>query len=134
MTRGATVVQARQMPQKRASDAACLAFVRPRQVGSFDAGYGSTHMARLIGQKKAREMWFLARLYNAEQARNASEPVAIPGPTHSACLQLNLISPCPQALEMGLVNTVVPLAQLEPETLAWCREILRNRCAQLRGA
>lgn len=47
-----------------------------RQVGSFDAGYGSTHMARLIGQKKAREMWFLARLYDAQQAR--ALPSAVP--------------------------------------------------------
>ncbi len=60
------------------------------KVGSFDAGYGSTHMARLVGQKRAREMWFLARLYSAQQA-----------------------------LQMGLVNTVVPLAQLEEETLVW---------------
>jgi len=54
------------------------------KVGSFDAGYGSTHMARLVGQKKAREIWFLCRLYGAEEA-----------------------------LEMGLVNRVVPLGALE---------------------
>lgn len=60
------------------------------KVGSFDAGYGSTQMARLVGQKKAREMWFLARMYDAKQA-----------------------------LEMGLVNVVVPLENLEEETVAW---------------
>lgn len=73
------------------------------KVGSFDAGYGSTHMVRLVGQKKAREMWFLARLYDAQEA-----------------------------LTMGLVNTVVPLAKLEEETLAWCREMLRNSPTALR--
>ncbi len=67
------------------------------RVGSFDGGYGSSYMARIVGQKKAREIWFLCRQYNAEQA-----------------------------LEMGLVNTVVPLERLEEETLQWCREILAN--------
>ncbi len=66
-------------------------------VGSFDGGYGASYMARIVGQKKAREIWFLCRQYNAEQA-----------------------------LQMGLVNTVVPLAQLESETIKWCREILAN--------
>jgi enoyl-CoA hydratase/carnithine racemase len=61
------------------------------QVGSFDAGYGSTQMSRLIGPKRAKEMWFLCRLYDAKQA-----------------------------MDMGLVNTVVPLARLEEETLVWC--------------
>jgi len=65
-------------------------------VGSFDAGYGSSHLARIVGQKKAREIWFLCRQYNAQQA-----------------------------LDMGLVNTVVPLDRLEEETVAWCRDILR---------
>jgi naphthoate synthase len=65
-------------------------------VGSFDAGYGSSHLARMVGQKKAREIWFLCRQYNAQQA-----------------------------LDMGLINTVVPLEKLEEETVAWCREILR---------
>ncbi len=65
-------------------------------VGSFDAGYGSSHLARMVGQKKAREIWYLCRQYNAQQA-----------------------------LDMGLVNTVVPLDQLEEETVTWCREILR---------
>eukprot|EP00620_Florenciella_sp_RCC1587_P007775 CAMPEP_0182595240 /NCGR_PEP_ID=MMETSP1324-20130603/81843_1 /TAXON_ID=236786 /ORGANISM="Florenciella sp., Strain RCC1587" /LENGTH=84 /DNA_ID=CAMNT_0024812829 /DNA_START=51 /DNA_END=302 /DNA_ORIENTATION=+ len=65
------------------------------RVGSFDAGYGSTHMARLVGQKKAREIWFLCRFYSAAEA-----------------------------LQMGLVNAVVPLDELETETVKWCRRIL----------
>ena len=65
------------------------------KVGSFDGGFGSSYLARIVGQKKAREIWFLCRQYDAEQAR-----------------------------EMGLVNTVVPLDRLEEETVAWCREIL----------
>ncbi len=65
------------------------------KVGSFDGGYGSGLLARSVGQKKAREIWFLCRQYDAAQA-----------------------------LEMGLVNTVVPLARLEAETVAWCREML----------
>ncbi len=67
------------------------------KVGSFDGGYGASYLARIIGQKKAREIWFLCRPYNAQQA-----------------------------LDMGLVNTVVPLEQLEAETVQWCREILAN--------
>ncbi len=67
------------------------------KVGSFDGGYGASYMARIIGQKKARELWFLCRQYDAQQA-----------------------------LDMGLVNTVVPLAKLEDETVEWCREILAN--------
>ncbi len=67
------------------------------KVGSFDGGYGSSYLARIIGQKKAREIWFLCRQYNAQQA-----------------------------LEMGLVNTVVPYERLEEETVQWCREILAN--------
>ena len=85
-----------------AADNAVFGQTGPK-VGSFDAGYGSTHMARLVGQKKAREMWFLARLYNATDA-----------------------------LRMGLVNTVVPLAELEMETAVWCREILRNSPTAIR--
>ncbi|KAI7837539.1 hypothetical protein COHA_008626 [Chlorella ohadii] len=85
-----------------AADNAVFGQTGPK-VGSFDAGYGSTQMARLVGQKKAREMWFLARLYDAQQA-----------------------------LDMGLVNTVVPLEQLEAETLQWCREILKNSPTALR--
>ncbi|HKS21381.1 MAG TPA: 1,4-dihydroxy-2-naphthoyl-CoA synthase [Thermoanaerobaculia bacterium] len=65
------------------------------RVGSFDGGLGSSYLARIIGQKKAREIWFLCRQYDAKQA-----------------------------LDMGLVNTVVPLDQLETETLKWCREML----------
>ena len=67
------------------------------RVGSFDGGYGSAHMARIVGQKKAREIWFLCKFYTAAEA-----------------------------LEMGLVNTVVPLQQLEGETLRWCRRMLQN--------
>jgi len=67
------------------------------KVGSFDGGYGASYMARIVGQKKAREIWFLCRQYDAKQA-----------------------------LEMGLVNTVVPYDNLEDETVKWCREILAN--------
>jgi naphthoate synthase len=67
------------------------------KVGSFDGGYGASYMARIVGQKKAREIWFLCRQYDAAQA-----------------------------LDMGLVNTVVPYDQLETETVQWCREILAN--------
>ena len=67
------------------------------KVGSFDGGYGAAYMARIVGQKKAREIWYLCRQYDAQQA-----------------------------LEMGLVNTVVPLADLEKETVQWCREMLAN--------
>ena len=67
------------------------------KVGSFDGGYGASFLARHIGQKKAREIWFLCRPYNAQDA-----------------------------LQMGLVNTVVPLEKLEEETVQWCREILAN--------
>jgi naphthoate synthase len=73
------------------------------KVGSFDGGYGASYMARIVGQKKAREIWFLCRQYDAQQA-----------------------------LEMGLVNHVVPLAQLEAETVQWCREILANSPMALR--
>lgn len=67
------------------------------KVGSFDGGYGASYLARIVGQKKAREIWFLCRSYNAEEAR-----------------------------EMGLVNTVVPYEELERETVQWSREILAN--------
>ncbi len=73
------------------------------KVGSFDGGYGASYMARIVGQKKAREIWFLCRQYDAQQA-----------------------------LEMGLINTVVPLAHLEEETLRWCDEILQNSPMALR--
>ncbi|HEY5111254.1 MAG TPA: 1,4-dihydroxy-2-naphthoyl-CoA synthase [Acidimicrobiales bacterium] len=65
------------------------------KVGSFDGGYGSSLLARTIGLKRAKEVWFLCRQYDATQA-----------------------------LEWGLVNTVVPLKDLERETVAWCRQIL----------
>jgi naphthoate synthase len=65
------------------------------KMGSFDGGFGSSYLARLVGQKKAREIWYLCRQYNAKQA-----------------------------LEMGLVNTVVPVARLEAEGVTWAREIL----------
>jgi naphthoate synthase len=78
-----------------AADNARFGQTGPR-VGSFDAGFGSSYLARIVGQKKAREIWFLCRQYDAQQA-----------------------------LEMGLVNTVVPLDRLEAETIEWCREMLR---------
>lgn len=67
------------------------------KVGSFDAGYGASYLARIVGQKKAREIWFLCRQYNARQA-----------------------------LEMGLVNCVVALEGLEEETVKWSQEIMAN--------
>lgn len=79
-----------------AADNAIFGQTGPK-VGSFDGGYGSSYMARIVGQKKAREIWFLCRQYNAKQA-----------------------------LEMGLANTVVPYKDLERETIKWCREILAN--------
>src|ERR671932_821265 len=65
------------------------------KVGSFDGGFGATHLANTVGVKKAKEIWFLCRQYDARQA-----------------------------LDMGLVNTVVPLEELEEETVAWCHEML----------
>ena len=73
------------------------------KVGSFDGGLGSSYLARIVGQKKAREIWYLCRQYDAQQA-----------------------------LEMGLVNTVVPLADLEAETVKWCREMLAHSPLALR--
>lgn len=73
------------------------------KVGSFDGGLGSSYLARIVGQKKAREIWYLCRQYTAEQA-----------------------------LEMGLVNCVVPYEKLESETLKWCREILEHSPLALR--
>ena len=73
------------------------------KVGSFDGGLGSSYLARIVGQKKAREIWYLCRQYDARQA-----------------------------LEMGLVNTVVPLADLEKETIQWCREMLAHSPLALR--
>lgn len=73
------------------------------KVGSFDGGLGSSYLARIVGQKKAREIWYLCRQYNAEQA-----------------------------LEMGLVNHVVPVDELETETLKWCREMMEHSPLALR--
>lgn len=73
------------------------------KVGSFDGGLGSSYLARIVGQKKAREIWYLCRQYDAQQA-----------------------------LEMGLVNTVVPLHDLENETVKWCREMLAHSPLALR--
>ena len=73
------------------------------KVGSFDGGLGSSYLARIVGQKKAREIWYLCRQYDAQQA-----------------------------LDMGLVNTVVPLEKLEEETLQWCREIMQHSPLALR--
>jgi naphthoate synthase len=77
-----------------AADNARFGQTGPR-VGSFDGGYGASLLARLVGPKKAKEFWFLCRQYDAQQA-----------------------------LDMGLVNTVVPLDRLEDETVQWCREML----------
>nr|XP_016464182.1 PREDICTED: 1,4-dihydroxy-2-naphthoyl-CoA synthase, peroxisomal-like isoform X2 [Nicotiana tabacum] len=85
-----------------AADNAIFGQTGPK-VGSFDAGYGSSIMSRLVGPKKAREMWFLTRFYTASEAE-----------------------------KMGLVNAVVPLDKLEQETIKWCREILRNSPTAIR--
>lgn len=85
-----------------AADNARFGQVGPR-VGSFDGGLGSSYLARIVGQKKAREIWYLCRQYSAEEA-----------------------------LEMGLVNTVVPLKDLEKETVKWCEEMLQHSPLALR--
>lgn len=85
-----------------AADNARFGQTGPR-VGSFDAGFGAGQMARTVGLKKAKEIWFLCRQYGAEEA-----------------------------LDMGLVNTVVPLAELEPTTVEWCRQMLRHSPTALR--
>jgi len=77
-----------------AADNAVLGQVGPR-MGSFDGGFGASYLARVVGQKRAREIWFLCRQYKAREA-----------------------------LEMGLVNAVVPVARLEAEGLKWARQIL----------
>ncbi|MEO7001545.1 MAG: 1,4-dihydroxy-2-naphthoyl-CoA synthase [Ktedonobacterales bacterium] len=79
-----------------AADNARFGQTGPR-VGSFDAGWGATYMARVVGHKKAREIWYLCRQYSAQEA-----------------------------LDMGLINTVVPLDRLEEETVQWCNEILEK--------
>jgi len=73
------------------------------KVGSFDAGFGSSYLARIVGQKKAREIWFLCRQYSAAEA-----------------------------FDMGLVNKVVPYDQLEDETVAWCKEMMQHSPLALR--
>ena len=80
-----------------AADNARFGQTGPR-VGSFDGGFGAALLARNVGVKRAKEIWFLCRLYSADEA-----------------------------LGMGLVNTVVPLAELERETVAWCREMSASR-------
>ena len=85
-----------------AADNAIFGQVGPR-VGSFDGGFGASYLARIVGQKKAREIWFLCRQYSAQEA-----------------------------LAMGLVNHVVALAELEAETLRWCRKILEHSPMALR--
>ena len=79
-----------------AADNAVFGQTGPK-VGSFDGGFGASYLARCVGQKKAREIWFLCRQYSAEQA-----------------------------LDMGLVNTVVPVTQLEAEGIQWAQEILEK--------
>ncbi|MCP9916226.1 1,4-dihydroxy-2-naphthoyl-CoA synthase [Cyanobium sp. ATX 6F1] len=73
------------------------------RVGSFDGGFGAGYLARVVGQRKAREIWFLCRRYGAEEA-----------------------------LAMGLVNAVVPLAQLEAEGVRWAREVLQHSPTAIR--
>jgi naphthoate synthase len=85
-----------------AADNAIFGQTGPK-VGSFDGGLGSSYLARIVGQKKAREIWYLCRQYDARQA-----------------------------LDMGLVNAVVPLADLERVTLEWAREILQHSPLALR--
>ncbi|MEL0117327.1 MAG: 1,4-dihydroxy-2-naphthoyl-CoA synthase [Opitutae bacterium] len=79
-----------------AADNAIFGQTGPK-VGSFDGGFGSSYLARIVGQKKAREIWYLCRQYNAQQA-----------------------------LEMGLVNTVVPVDDLEAEGVRWAREVMEK--------
>lgn len=79
-----------------AADNAIFGQTGPK-VGSFDAGFGSSYLARIVGQKKAREIWYLCRQYNAQEA-----------------------------LDMGLVNKIVPVEQLEAEGVQWAQEILEK--------
>ena len=79
-----------------AADNAIFGQTGPK-VGSFDGGFGSSYLARIVGQKKAREIWFLCRQYGAQEA-----------------------------LDMGLVNKVVPVAELESEGVQWASEILEK--------
>ncbi|MHB8777240.1 MAG: 1,4-dihydroxy-2-naphthoyl-CoA synthase [Anaerolineales bacterium] len=86
-----------------AADNAIFGQTGPK-VGSFDGGFGSSYLARIVGQKKAREIWYLCRQYNAQEA-----------------------------LEMGLVNTVVPMEKLEDEGIAWAQEILEKSPLAIRN-
>jgi len=79
-----------------AADNAIFGQTGPK-VGSFDGGFGASYLASIVGQKRAREIWYLCRQYDAQQA-----------------------------LQMGLVNTVVPLEQLEEESIKWAKEILEK--------
>lgn len=79
-----------------AADNATFGQVGPK-VGSFDGGFGAAYLARIVGQKKAKEIWYLCRQYNAQEA-----------------------------LQMGLVNAVVPLRELEKTTISWCQTILSH--------
>jgi naphthoate synthase len=85
-----------------AADNARFGQAGPR-VGSFDGGYGTAYLARVVGHKKAREIWYLCRQYSAQEA-----------------------------LDMGLVNTVVPLARLHDEAMQWAREIMQKSPTALR--
>jgi naphthoate synthase len=85
-----------------AADNAVFGQTGPK-VGSFDGGLGASYLARVVGQKKAREIWFLCKQYGAQEA-----------------------------LEMGLVNTVVPLEDLEPKTVEWCEKMLEHSPLSLR--
>jgi len=85
-----------------AADNAVFGQTGPK-VGSFDGGLGASYLARIVGQKKAREIWYLCKQYNAKEA-----------------------------LEMGLVNTVVPLEDLEKKTIEWCEKMLEHSPLALR--
>ena len=85
-----------------AADNAVFGQTGPR-VGSFDGGFGAGYLARVVGQRKAREIWFLCRRYGAEQA-----------------------------LSMGLVNAVVPLQELEAEGVRWAQEVLQHSPTAIR--
>ena len=85
-----------------AADNARFGQAGPR-VGSFDGGYGTAYLARVVGHKKAREIWYLCRQYSAQEA-----------------------------LDMGLINTVVPLAQLHDEAMQWAREIMQKSPTAIR--
>lgn len=85
-----------------AADNAIFGQTGPK-VGSFDGGFGSSYLARLVGQKKAREIWYLCRQYNAEEA-----------------------------LQMGLINKIVPIENLEEEGVLWAKEILQHSPMSIR--